>query len=650
MGLLLAHGLLSVATPLKNLDQFELETGLVISELESRETEQVASNTGALLSSVQPNVCTNGVNPSTMSIKKYLEEFAKGPCTPLIVLAGFTGSKLQVEIDCPVLKENHPDLFQNCKWTSCKQTDAVNYFSSVPKSEYSLWLPELTSPFSLLSVTKSAKSCFVGMFGFRWDASGQLLKIESPKGVKVTPVGMSPQTISNSACGFDAIANLIPFSGLIGGGKLQQYGPLRTALESMGYKIGLTLQALPYDWRKGMFETQVYQKLETIIDKMHSISGKKVSIAAHSYGNMNVLAALSKMSLDKKRAKLQRYFALGPPFLGAVSPLASLIGGDNQLDFGAVGMDFWMNRNTAGTSGAVFDLMPHKTALLYQSETWMKSINNRKVAEGTSAGKLETLLAKEDLVAQIFPATSQTCFPNRNVLNAGQKCRLGLENFDSFGSVNGEEITSANIPSILEKYGVNPQSQLFFSRMENRKKYAQMEHPGVQTTIIYSTLRPTILKLNWKGNPKEKSSKPDSDFILPNSVEKKVGDGTVLASSSLIPGIKWSSDFLQNPSKLAPIVFAELCSEYNKKSSVYQDGTAKVLRNEYQGIGCKCLPGKEDGCDHVGMVFDASVVEYIAKSLLDFQQPLQTKLFDNTTEDKLGLFVNRCGLLNDMSF
>jgi hypothetical protein len=186
--------------------------------------------------------------------------------------------------------------------------------------------------------------------------------------------------------------------------------------------------------------------------------------------------------------------------------------------------------------------------------------------------------------------------------------------------------------------------------MENRKKYAQMEHPGVQTTIIYSTLRPTILKLNWKGNPKEKSSKPDSDFILPNSIEKRVGDGTVLASSSLIPGIKWSADFLQNPTKLAPIVFAELCSEYNKKSSVYQDGSAKVLRNEYQGIGCKCLPGKEDGCDHVGMVFDLSVVEYIAKSLLDFQQPLQTKLFDNTTEDKLSLFVNRCGLLNDMSF
>ncbi len=316
VALLLTHGLVCSTRPLKDLDHFELESELVIKELHSKESEHLESMTKTLLGSVQANVCTNGIDPKTMNNKKYLEEFAKGPCTPLIAIAGFTGSKLQVEIDCPVLKQNHPDIFQSCKWSSCNPSDAVKFFSSVPKAEYSLWLPEVSAPFSLVSITNSAKACYVGIFGFKWDTSGQQLKIESPKGVKVTPLGMSPQTVSNSACGFDAIANMIPFSSLIGGGKLQQYGPLRTTLEKMGYKIGFNLQALPYDWRKGILQTQVYEKLENIVDRMYSISGKKVSIVAHSYGNMNVFAALSKMSLDKKKAKLQRYFALGPPFLG----------------------------------------------------------------------------------------------------------------------------------------------------------------------------------------------------------------------------------------------------------------------------------------------------------------------------------------------
>jgi hypothetical protein len=382
---------------------------------------------------------------------------------------------------------------------------------------------------------------------------------------------------------------------------------------------------------------------------MYSINGKKVSIVAHSYGNMNVLAALSKMSLDKKRQKLQRYFAMGPPFLGVNRPVSNLIGCDNLLDFGPIGIDFAMCKIIAGNSGAVYDLLPHKTATTFQSASWMKSINNRRASEGYAGVKQEAITPQQDIVAQIFPATSQTCFPNRNVMNAGSKCTLGVDNFENFGTVNGEQITAANMPTILGKYGLNPQSQLYFDKLDIRKNYHQMDHPGVQTTIIYSKLRATSSRFFWKGNPRDKTAKPDGTYSLPDSVEKSAGDGTVVAGSSLIAGIKWASDFLQNPSKLTPIVFAELCSEYNKKTSVYQDGAAKVTRNEYQGIGCQCQPGKEDACGHIDMVFDPNVVDYVARSLLDNQQALLTKLFDNATEDKLNLFIGKCGLLNDMS-
>lgn len=40
-----------------------------------------------------------------MSEKEYLIEFSKGPCSPIIIIPGLTGTKLIVEINCEELRD-----------------------------------------------------------------------------------------------------------------------------------------------------------------------------------------------------------------------------------------------------------------------------------------------------------------------------------------------------------------------------------------------------------------------------------------------------------------------------------------------------------------------------------------------------------------
>ena len=44
-------------------------------------------------------VCTGGLDPSTITRTEYVKEFAKGPCSPAVVIPGIGASKLIVEVD-----------------------------------------------------------------------------------------------------------------------------------------------------------------------------------------------------------------------------------------------------------------------------------------------------------------------------------------------------------------------------------------------------------------------------------------------------------------------------------------------------------------------------------------------------------------------
>jgi len=101
-------------------------------------------------------------------------------------------------------------------------------------------------------------------------------------------------------------------------------------------------------------------------------------------------------------------------------------------------------------------------------------------------------------------------------------------------------------------------------------------------------------------------SDPDTDienniFYIPNSENYTFGDGTVPATSALLPALKWAFEF-ENPEDPniptgtipQPVKIVEWCSLMNNGSSVYDTFSADLgnnfTQNSYIGLPCTCQP------------------------------------------------------------
>ena len=628
----------------RDADQLDREISELQAEINKNYeyTENLKPLKGAFgLGSTNPNECTNGKPASSLSNKDYLNEFNKGPCTPLIVLAGITATKLQLKIDCKTLRENHPDIFSTCRWTRC-DSSIQGTTSSIPKQEYTIWVPDIISPFSLTNPSKDSSTCLVMLFGMEVDPASESLSFKQIKGVQIVPMGMTESSASKSRCGFEAISNMLPITSFLIPTKYKCMEKLRTTLEVIGYRTGLTVQPLPYDWRKSFLNNEVSQKLEKMLDIMYDITGKRVSIYSHSFGNLNVLHVLNGMSQEKKDKVVQRWFSLGAPFLGSPTTFSILIGGDNRFSIQSLGITFWIMKNTVANFPSTFDLMPRNTWDMYQHEVWMKSVKNRiSVEKGFKP--VYDIPEGDDIVSKIYPNADVDCFGD-DWSSRSKKCLTGMEEFNSFGSINGEEITLSSIRKILDKYSYNKDAAKLFDGYAPRSEYDKMVNPGVETVVLYSNINKSPHSVFWTTNPRIFTKNENSAFLPPNSMDEKMGDTSVLSSSNLVPAFKWAYEHLKNEKGAKPIIFAEICSHYNQKISV-----SSV--DSYQGVACQCTKGKESGCDHLGMIVDEGVVDYVANSLKDRQVPnTSSRYFDGMTEDTVRSFVGRCGIINDDSF
>lgn len=61
--------------------------------------DQIKSNL-PLNDAMQSNVCTGGRIPDHMKPNAYLKAFNSGPCQPLALLPGYSGSTITVKLDC----------------------------------------------------------------------------------------------------------------------------------------------------------------------------------------------------------------------------------------------------------------------------------------------------------------------------------------------------------------------------------------------------------------------------------------------------------------------------------------------------------------------------------------------------------------------
>ena len=103
------------------------------------------------------------------------------------------------------------------------------------------------------------------------------------------------------------------------------------------------------------------------------------------------------------------------------------------------------------------------------------------------------------------------------------------------------------------------------------------------------------------------------------------GDGSVISTSAILPGIKWAQDFEDKLPGAKPVKFIEVCSTKNKRATVSESNySMKVTKNEYMGIGCLCKgtkyrPTDGSGCNHVKLVSDAKTIEFMLNTAIDRQ-------------------------------
>jgi hypothetical protein len=581
-------------------------------------------------------VCTNGQNPANMSYKDYINAFAAGPCTPVVFLGGITATKLQVVIDCPTLKEKSPQVFADCKWTTCTK----NIFNTgCPKDEYTIWVADLLAPMTIINPNAAQKKCFVGLFGLRWTkgADGKLTPSETT-GIKIKPMGFSPGTRTTSRCGFDAVSGTLPSS--VAPDKERGYAKFRIALEDMGYKIGISLQAMPYDWRRPYYDNEVHHEFNTLIGEMVSITGKKISVVAHSFGNINMANSLSQLTSDQRNAWIQRYFAIAPPYLGSSSSWSMVMGAQGD----ATTMDFFTLSGSLSTFPSVYDLMPRASWTMYSNTNWMKSIKNRMQLDQGKA-PIYSIPAKEDIVKNVYPSATDTCYNKAWKARSGMSCTSGISDYSDFGKVVNDVVHDENIGHTLDAYSYYTYAKLLFDGADKRADYDRLDNPQVQTVIIYSNMASTDKWFYWDYNPRTQTEANPPNFAKPTTIKQELGDSFVVTSSTLVAGFKWAYEHdMQTTPNSKPIIFAELCSIKNPKSNVYQSGTS-VTDNQYQSINCSCNPDDVTPCAHNDMIKEPNLVNYVVNSLLDRQVASTSRKFNSWTEAQVKSYVDNCNLL-----
>lgn len=239
------------------------------------------------------NICLGGQQISNINSKQ--KAFNKGNCSPVILVPGFLGTALQVEIDCPVLMTNHPEIFEDCGWNTCNSKD-IRSILKMPNKEYRLWIGDLTDKFSVIQ-TQDQK-CLAKFLKFE---EGQEKQYVEPKGMKVTWVGNTPSTSSQSKCGVNAVQNLLGKKvPLIRNCALKGYEESIIMLENMGYISGINYQVIPYDWRKTVEASEAGEYIKKSISNLYKNTGKKVVLYGHSYGNLHLLNVLQGMKLEEK--------------------------------------------------------------------------------------------------------------------------------------------------------------------------------------------------------------------------------------------------------------------------------------------------------------------------------------------------------------
>lgn len=585
-------------------------------------------------------ICLDGKDPKTMNHKQILKEFAKGPCSPVMIVPGLMSTVLSVEIDCELLLKENPEVATACGWNACSKT-SFEFWKYVPEPEYRLWIPYYFSPLNIFTIKKTNNFCWAKFFKLRMNFN---LPIEEalipPVGFKVKLWGNTPLTSGKTNCGDKALTDLM--DSYLDSKATMVFDKLFELLKSMGYIAGLTYQSMPFDYRVSYRTNELNKTFLDNLVNLNLLSNKKVIIYGHSLGNINIYHQLRKMSPELKNNLIRTWVNVAGPILGAVKTIRFLVSGDSDLLFfgGFVGLHFDASIEACNNNIVLYELLPYDVFTLYRDEPWFQKVIKRTAYERGQ-------VPYEDSGFSFLPRVEDGCTPP-NFTAFENTCMFGFYDTKEGYTVKimEEEYKLSQIHELMAEWKLTPDTHAFYdiTRDPEREK---LQNPGVPLITIVLRTQQTPIKFNYKEDIKKYVEK--DEFYMPE-MEYSHGDGTVESASLFIPSLKWAQEFEDGVENSHPVKIVELCSRYNRKDSIYDNidstGVFKILKNEYVGLSCDCdLKPLADDCGHQFMVVDSEMIKFTRKLLITMDSAYTTSYYNyiNQLHDEfLQLITGRC--------
>ena len=609
------------------------------------------------------NICLNK-HPGAkgMKNKEKLKEFAKGPCSPVILLPGLMGSKLRIQIDCYKFKKHHHKVFHHCGWRSCTN----RLFR--PRKEYTIWIPGISSTSKGFLLNKYG--CFTELLKLRLKVTkkgGLEVRDTWKTGFRILPYTLTQKTSRNhvSDCGGAGVRNLV--SGLSNIRLASYYRQIISNLKQMGYTSGLTLQAVPYDWRLNNELDPVVPYLTKLIKFMSTFVNKKVVIVAHSMGNIRALAALYKMTQHDKDRYVRSFVAIGAPFLGVPELVLQSLCGSEKFSRRLFGVELGISprsfKKAFSSMVSVYDLFPAWTFWNNRREEWLQKIIKRQRYENGRA---------DDPIFEFLPPRSAVCYPYSYW---GPKfCRSGLYRYWNLGDIMDSTINPKDHRRILQKYSWFMDHKIMKISLKKKEKseFYNFPNPGVQVNLVYSSAKKSIKKYYiWKKLLKEEASGKYCEMGKDFKFVYTRGDHSVPAVSSLVPALKWALEFesqeaknhgmLYKKTEYKAVKIIDLCQNWPKESRPLGDGNLvrgsqtiwdktlytkpfKTLKNEFLGLNQCSEQPKYTG--HTDMLLNDKLSLFLMDILdgNDRVMNLDPKVENRFSVDDIEIFVDKCYL------
>lgn len=585
--------------------------------------------------------CLNGKNPDNMSRKDMLKEFAKGPCSPLIILPALLSTRLIVEIDCETLRGKNPGLFKLCGWNSCKK-DFYEFWKYVPLPEYQLWIPSITGPLSIFQFKEKKNQCWANFVKLAIDTTKPFNdSVVQQQGFRVKVFGQTPRTEKYAECGDGANKNLLGYEWFeIKKTRYLYY--LFKKLKGMGYVAGLTYQTLPFDFRLSYRGNQINKLFLPNLKRINKLTGKKIVLLGHSLGNVNIYHQLINLDRDIKKKLIKSWIPVGSAVGGALQAFNAIVAGDDEFMYfkNTLGIHFHSEILAFNKLLSSYELLPIDFFTYHENKAWLKALEKRIQYE-------EGQISYEDSGFNFLPRLEEKCSPS-NFVDYPTDCRMGLFDYRKkyIIKIKEDEYKVKEIEKMLAKYNMT-ESTLDIFKYTRDNQMIKLQNPEVPIISINLRTGLTVEQYDYDYDIREHLYRHD---YPKGNTKVGYGDGVLSSTTQLAGPLKWAFEYDNNEKHAQPVKLIDFCSTYNVKYNVYDREDEKtgndITKNEFIGINCDCMKQKSaENCNHPNIMVDSYVHMLIANVLKSNERSyteIYSNYIDSLEEKELSKMTETC--------